>query len=322
MDINVFGREDLDLVFSALRTALAPTTRLSPAHSAFLRTYAHISGYTGDLQRIAVISAPSVNIRDAHQRKRLVQLAAMAALVNEPLVTESVEFVTQLAAVLGVRDSVVPMLDGLLRGRTRSVRMLAVRRMMRMMAKEAYAADGVKGVAQFFGAFLFKRPVSDRFLWKYKRLGLLPEGTLGRRLWEHMTQHGYGFPGEHGGIPNFLIYHDVGHLLAEHAQTPLGEIQQACFQGGNRREDGFIFVLLGLLQFHHGVLMSPATPPQRGNYDPQLVLWALHRGAQCNVDLTHQWDFWPLTELSVDEVRRHLNLLPKMRAREFSRLVA
>ena len=32
------------------------------------------------------------------------------------------------------------------------------------------------------------------------------------------------------------------HVLAGHEATPLGEIQQGSFQGGNRRQDGFFFI--------------------------------------------------------------------------------
>ncbi|MBI5716780.1 MAG: hypothetical protein HZC37_03740 [Burkholderiales bacterium] len=38
-----------------------------------------------------------------------------------------------------------------------------------------------------------------------------------------------------------MAFHDVAHVLAENDITPLGEIQQARFQGGHRREDGFFF---------------------------------------------------------------------------------
>ena len=45
----------------------------------------------------------------------------------------------------------------------------------------------------------------------------LPDGTLGREYWKHMTTVGFGFPGEPAGIPLPVAYHDVAHVLAEHA---------------------------------------------------------------------------------------------------------
>jgi len=42
------------------------------------------------------------------------------------------------------------------------------------------------------------------------------------------------------------------------------------------------------------------------------VLWAIHRGARVNVDLTHQWNFWPLMDLPIATAREHLELIPKL----------
>jgi len=44
------------------------------------------------------------------------------------------------------------------------------------------------------------------------------------------------------------------------------------------------------------------------------VLWAIHRGAKCNVDITHQWNFWPLMSLTLQEARAKCGLLPKLPA--------
>lgn len=90
----------------------------------------------------------------------------------------------------------------------------------------------------------------------------------------------------------------------------MGEIQQGAFQGGDRRQDGFFFVQFVLLQFHHRVRLTPAAAPEVGYFDPEKVLWAVHRGAACTVDITHQWDYWPLMPLPLDEARARCNLLP------------
>jgi hypothetical protein len=137
-----------------------------------------------------------------------------------------------------------------------------------------------------------------------------------------MTQIGFGFPGEPAGIPDSVAYHDVLHVLADNEATPHGEIQQGAFQAGNRREDGFFFVQMVLLQFHQGVQVTPATGAFTGNFDPDLVLWAIHRGAKCNEDMTHQWNFWPLMALPMEQARERVALLPKLTATPALRAVA
>jgi hypothetical protein len=312
MDINVFPRGQLDTVFRVLRTALNYHDALSPRELKFLDTYRRVTGYAKPSAQVNGIDARHVEIAGAHQRKRLLQLAAMAALLHHPVRRSSVRYLRELSDQLGTQDPVVDAIEALEQGRHVKVRMLTMRRAMRAMFKEAWLAEGAMGVLRFFGAMFLKTTVNKDKVWDYKRLGLLPEGTLGREYWKHLTHEGFGFPGEPKGIPDSVAYHDVAHVLAGNDTTPLGEIQQGSFQGGNRREDGFFFIQFVLLHFHHGVQITPMAPAQFGNYHPEKVLWAIHRGAECPVDLTHQWNYWPLMELKLEEARNRLELLPKL----------
>jgi hypothetical protein len=314
MEIDVFNRRDHDTVFRALRTALNPDGALQTPERRFLQTYARITGYALPPHDPPAVDADDVWIADTHQRKRLIQLTALAVLLSTPVRPSAVTYLHKLAQHLATFDPVIDVIDALVAGKRLKVRMLASRRAFRVMIKEAYTAEGVMGVLRFFGAMLLKTPVNKNKLWDYKRLGLLPDGTLGREYWKHLTEIGFGFPGEPGGIADTVAYHDVAHVLAEHDTTPLGEIQQGCFQGGNRREDGFFFIQFVILHFHHGVQITPVAPPQVGNFDPEKVLWAIHRGACSNVDMTHQWNYWPLMRLPLDQARREIGLLPKLAA--------
>jgi hypothetical protein len=312
MDIDVYSSQELDTVFRVLRTSLNPGGTLSEPQRLFLDTYARITGYRLSPIDPKPIAASEVRIEGTHQRKRLIQLSAIAALLNNPVKPGSVVFLKELAQQLATRDSVIDVVQALQNGQRVKVRMLAMRRAFKALLKEAYTAEGVMGLIRFLGALFFKTSVNKDKVWNYKRLGLLPEGTLGREYWKHLTEVGFGFPGEPGGIADSVAYHDIGHVLAEHDTTPLGEIQQGSFQGGNRREDGFFFIQFVILQFHHGIKITPVAPPQIGNFDPQKVLWAIHRGAKCNVDITHQWNFWPLMSLPLEQARAEVALLPKL----------
>ena len=104
-------------------------------------------------------------------------------------------------------------------------------------------------------------------------------------------------------------------MLAEHDTTPLWETQQGSFQAGNCREDGLFLVQVVILQFRHGVRITPVAPPLLGNLDPEKVLWAIHRGAKCRVDITHQWNFWPLMLLPLEEARARIELPRTLPAR-------
>jgi ubiquinone biosynthesis protein Coq4 len=266
MDIDVYSQQELQTVFRVLRTALCPTGALQSRERLFLETYAGITGYALSSIDPRVIHPQDVRIEGAHQRKRLVQLSALAVLLSTPVKRGSVVFLKELSQQLATRDSVIEVLEALQSGRHVKVRLLAMRRAFRALLKEAYTAEGLMGLLRFVGALFFKVPVNKDKVWNYKRLGLLPEGTLGREYWKHLTAVGFGFPGEPGGIADSVAYHDIGHVLAGHDTTPLGEIQQGSFQGGNRREDGFFFIQFVILQFHHAIKITPVAPPQVGNY--------------------------------------------------------
>lgn len=315
MDIDVFPAPELPTVFRVLRTALAHLGPLNARQRSFLDTYARITGFALPDGDPLPLPASAVRIADPHARKRLLQLAAMAVLLERPVTADTSAYLQDLALQLRTYDPVVEVVEALRRGRLRRVRRLAFGRALRSLFREAYLAEGTKGVLRFAGAMFLKLSVNRDQTWRFKRLGLLPEGTLGREYWKHMTTVGFTFPGEPRGIPAPVAYHDVAHVLAGHAATGEGEIQQGSFQGGNRRDDGFFFVQFVLLQFHHGVKITRDAPPETGHFDPVKVLWAIHRGARCSVDMTHQWDFWPLMAMPIDEARARCALLSKLETR-------
>jgi len=70
------------------------------------------------------------------------------------------------------------------------------------------------------------------------------------------------------------------------------EIQQAAFQAGFARNDGFVFLLFGILQFHIGLRVTPVAKGEHGYFDVPRVLQALSRGAACKLDFSDRFDFF------------------------------
>ena len=312
MDIDVFSSSELPIVFGVLRSALNAEGPLDARERDFIETFARIVGVPAPTQDPAPLAARDAWLDGEHPRKRLLQLSALAVLLHRPLRPASVQFLQALGRQLEVHDGVLDVVAALSRGQRRKVRMLAARRAFGGILGEAYRAEGVMGIARFMAALLFRRAVNRDRYWDYKRLGLLPEGTLGREYWRHMTSLGFGHPGEPGGIANSGAFHDIGHVLTGYDTTPAGEILQGSFQGGSRRDDGFFFIQFVILQFHHGITITPVAPGVFDLFEPRKVLWAIHRGARSKVDITHQWDFWPWMKLTVEEARERFGLLPAL----------
>lgn len=310
MEIKIFSKTELDTVYRVLRTALNPKD-LNEQEKIFLQTYAKINQVPLP-DSIPSIAIQEIKLQETHKQKRLVQLSAMAVLLSRPVRKESVEYVDLLARHFSIREPVIRILYAILNGQKIKARLLTARRGVRAILGEAYDREGVMGIFRFFAALIWRVRVNEDKLWSYKRLGLLPEGTLGREYWKHITELGFGFPGEAGGIPETVSYHDVSHVLNDYDTTPAGEIQQGSFQGGSRRQDGFAFVQFVILQFHHGIKITPVAEGEIGNFNPAKVLWAIHRGATFKADVTQKWDYWPLMALPLREAREKCGLLPPM----------
>ena len=142
-----------------LRTALSPDQRLEPRERLFLDTYASIVGHALPAADPQPVRAQNVLIDGSHQRKRLIQLAAIATLLSNPVRPASVAFLKDLSQQLATRDPVIDVIDALQKGNLIKVRMLAMRRAFRVMLKEAYLAEGAMGVIRVFAAMWLNAPV-------------------------------------------------------------------------------------------------------------------------------------------------------------------
>jgi len=138
----------------------------------------------------------------------------------------------------------------------------------------------------------------------------LPAGSLGRAYWEYCRKNGFALPGEKGGAPGQILFHDCAHILSGYGTAPEEEVQVACFSAGFQRRDPFTFILFVLLQFHLGIRMTPITEARTGFFDPEKAMIAVRRGAAMNVDLNGGWEYWPVMGEQVEELRRRYNILP------------
>jgi hypothetical protein len=308
MDIAIFAPDELPIALGAVR-AVDPDP--SPPQDRFLGAVARLHRSVIDP---GALPAPrpeetAALIADPRRRKRLLQLAIVMTTIDGSVAPATAANVVRLAGALGVDERGVGTLRKMAAHHETLARIDLVRRVFGRIAGIGWRDERWAGLRKVLG--LFGGGAEDEALARrYARLGLLPAGSFGRALWEFWTAHDFAMPGQKHGIPEFGIFHDLGHVLAGYETDPEGELQQAAFQAGYVRNDGFMFLFFAIAQFHLGLKITPIAPALTGHLDVDKVMTALARGAACTVDLSDGWDHWPHMKRPLAEVRAELRIPP------------
>jgi hypothetical protein len=309
MDIRVFEKYEVPIALGAIRGIDAEPT---PHQDRFLEAIARLHGMAIDPRDLPRVSAEVTAriITDPHRRKRLLQLAMVNATIDGSVERAPAASVAHLAAALGVDEDGVATLTRMAAHQDTLARLDLLRRVGGRVMGKAWKEKGWAGVREMIGGLSGTSAEDGAMLRRYNRLGLLPEGTFGRALWEHWVTRDFNLPGMAGGFPEAAIFHDLGHVLSGYDTDPEGEIQQAAFQAGFVRNDGFMFLFFGIAQFHLGMRITPVAEAERGLLDVDKVMTALSRGASCTIDLSDGFDMWPYVGRPLDEVRAELQIPP------------
>ncbi len=304
MDIAVFSSQELPFVLQTLTTVTAKPEALTPLEHQFLQVVNQLhqaSVVVDDLLPITPTQIAAA-ITDPHHRKRLLQMAMVMAMVDNEITPSQQKALRSLAEVLYSNEQSLRVLHKAAREHKLLAQMDMTRESMGVFMSASYAQQGTIGLKKILAPLFYGGEDPD-VAWKYRQLGLLPEGTLGRAFWEYYTQKRLSFPGEVGSIPERMVFHDFAHILSAYDTDPQGEIQQGAFQAGFIRENGFVFLLFIILYFHWGFHITPYADTAMGLFDISRVIHALQRGAACNVDLSDNWNFWEVVDVPVEELR-------------------
>jgi len=313
MELAFLKPQQVPVALAALQSVAHGNGRLTEPERALLEIVAEIHGTPVDLGSLPEADPVELaaQVIDPHQRKRLVQMAVVMATVDGDVTPVQERAVRAIAEELEVDEASLKVLRGLVSDSKLLTRVHMMRRLMGRFVGEARQEEGLNGVRKFMGPLFFGGGGEDHEVaWRYKQLGLLPEGTFGRAYWEFCTSRRFAFPGEPGGLPERMVFHDFGHVLSGYDTDPQGEIQQGAFQAGFIRTDGFSFLLFVIIQFHLGIKVTPIAEAQTGLFDVRKVIRAAERGGACRGDLSARWDHWAWVELPVEEARARLSIPP------------
>lgn len=307
MDIAIFEPHELPSVLGALRDIALANRVLTQEETQLLESLGELHGKrlrTEELPRVT-LEGLARTLTDPHRRKRVVQMAIIMSLVEGQPSEAGSAAVRELARALDVDDQGLEVLDKMAHRHAMLVRFDMVRRVQRFVSHQ--------GGPSFFKVALptlLGLGADERTARRYHALAALPQDTLGYALFHHFKSHGFAMPGEKGGLPELMLFHDVGHVISGYGVDPQGEIQQAAFQAGFARTDGFVFLLFGILQFHLGLRVTPVAKGEQGYFDVPKVLRALGRGAACKIDFSDHFDFFKHAPRRLDDLRAEWGVPP------------
>jgi hypothetical protein len=153
----------------------------------------------------------------------------------------------------------------------------------------------------------------SRLAARYRELGGLRQGTLGRAFFDFYDFHHFAFPGESEAVNEmFATPHDLTHVLSGYDTTPQGELLVSTFT--SRMHPVFPMeghVLPVIYSWHLGIEINSLAGHYRGALDAAKFWIAWDRGKASKADpFDIAFDFWSLTEAPLDQIQHEFGIRP------------
>jgi len=319
------GIEEVHGVARGIAGAVAPEGGLTDPQCALLGAITlALTGVDVDYSDLEPLDADGLARvlagHDAAYRQRIVHHMVLGELILVPLPADVAARVTQYAAALGIDDDFV-----------------------RIARKYAQGALGVAWVDLRRSGFT-DRWTQDRMDPLYTQASMedpfdspgldpdlaarwlafadLPDGTLGKGMWDMYVMRGFDVPGAPGGASPYLAQHDFVHVLADYGTNLEGEIETFALIGrADPDPKGFSWLatVVGLFEtgyvHQQGFFQSDVKEHSlRGAGMTTRLADAIRRGKavqeQFGTDLFCV-DFHQMADRLLDDVRARICLPPK-----------
>jgi hypothetical protein len=325
-DVEVHDPGEVALVARGIATAVAPEGGLTEVQADLLEAIADaLTGVTVDYRKLEPLGpeelADVLAPRDVLYRQRIVHHMVLGEMVLRPIPVVVAHRVAVYAEALGVKDEFVR----IARRYAQGAYGLAWMDLQRSGFVD-HVTDAQESAAQPRAPRPFEPARADsELLARWNAFAELPNGTLGRSVWEMYDGRGFELPGTPGGAPEYLAQHDFVHVLADYGTDLKGELEVFALIGrADPDPKGFAWLatLIGL--FETGYISSTGffdrNVRERNVRAPgmhQRLADAIRRGkgicGRYNVDL-FDVDYYGLAALPVEEVRGRLGIPPKSMA--------
>jgi hypothetical protein len=314
------------LVARGIATAVAPDDGLAEVQAELLEAIASaLTGYRIDYHALEPLGpdelAAVLATKDLGYRHRIVHHMVLAELVLRPIPVVVAHRVSQYAEALGIKDDFVRVARRYAQGAYGLAWMDLQRNGFVDHVREASDDESSKRAAATPTAFE-PAALDPALADQWAAFEDLPEGTLGRSVWEMYDGRGFGIPGTPGGAPKYLAQHDFVHVLADYGTNLRGELEVfACIGRADPDPKGFAWLatLIGL--FETGYITSTGFFDRdirernlRASGMQERVADAIRRGKivcdNYGIDL-FDVDYYELADRPVEDVRQIFGFPPK-----------
>lgn len=307
-----FTTEEAETVLRALKTVAMADGTFAVKERALLAAAGELLGAQTGPDEVQTIAPEDLAVAIADPERRLVALKAclVMGIVDGQVSPEEWKVLSSFRTAFAVDDAQMTVFHGLVQQHRQRTQYELQRRLGTPQARTLYADQGWQGVLSFFTEDLLSLPRAKEnaeLAWRYRKIGLLPEGTLGRELWRYYRERQFAFAGEHGGVPEALVHHDITHILTGYDTDLAGELATLAYVAGLRGEEPSSALFLVILQHAVG---SKGGAGAHLDVPVEAILAARERGRATREDFTKKRDFWDVMERPIDELRARYGVPP------------
>ncbi len=318
--------DEVKLIARGIATAVTPEGGLTDVQAELLEAIDNaLDGVSVDYRTLDAIGpeefAETMAGHDLVSRQRIVHRMVLGELVLRPIPVVVAHRVATYAEALGVNDDFVRVARRYAQGAFGLAWMDLQRNGFVDHVREANDEERLTRAESTSDPFE-PAVVDPATAARWAAFAHLPEGTLGRCVWELYDGRGFDLPGTPGGAPVYLAQHDFVHVLADYGTNLKGELEVfALISRADPDPKGFAWLatLIGL--FESGYITSAGffdrDVRERNLRAPgmhQRIADAIRRGKfvcdRYRVDL-FDVDYHKHADRSVEELRELIGLPPK-----------
>lgn len=304
--------EQIHLGLCAMKTVAVANRSLGDEERTLLEAVAETLGVEESAESLETVGPKVVAqaFTDPDARLHVAQMLVFTAMIDGAVTSDELGVIDSFARALGVESEWIDEVRRTGGAHLETLRLDMVRRATfpKGTLQDTWDDSGWKGLWRLFRTASQSHEDLD-LAWRFKKLGLLPEGTLGRSYWAHMTERRFLLPGERGAVVPDGGRHDFMHVLCGYDTDAVGETEVTAFSAGMAKiEDPFALLFGTQCMFQLGLKLRGAEPGEKPPFDAARVGRAYRRGLLASVDLTEGWDFWAEVERPVVELQKELNI--------------